>query len=80
MEAASGVTTQIDYQPEQPGDVPVTYTAVEQARALLGYAPQYAIRDGLRKFAAWYQKTYVTSAPALAASGAYGTYFPLLRN
>lgn len=58
LEAAFGVQATIDYQPEQPGDVPVTYADVAKARRLLGYQPQVAVPEGLRRFAAWYHQTY----------------------
>ncbi len=45
----------IDYLPDQPGDVPITYADVAKARRLLGYAPQVPIREGLRRFVAWYR-------------------------
>ena len=62
MEHAFGVTATIDHQPEQPGDVPVTYAEVEKARRLLGYQPQVAVPEGLRRFAEWYHRTYATAA------------------
>jgi UDP-glucuronate 4-epimerase len=45
----------IDFQPEQPGDVPITFADVAKAGRLLGYAPQVPIREGLRRFVAWYR-------------------------
>jgi UDP-glucuronate 4-epimerase len=46
---------QIDWQPPQPGDVPVTYAATTHARALLGYEPQVPIEDGLARFVEWFR-------------------------
>lgn len=51
-----GVTPQIDFQPEQPGDVPITYADVAKARRLLGYEPKVPIREGLERFVAWYRE------------------------
>ena len=51
-----GVEAIIDRQPNQPGDVPITYADVSKARELLGYNPQVPIREGLRRFVAWYRE------------------------
>ncbi len=45
----------IEYLPDQPGDVPITYADVTKAGRLLGYAPKVPIRDGLRRFVDWYR-------------------------
>jgi UDP-glucuronate 4-epimerase len=45
----------IEYLPDQPGDVPVTYADVSKAQRLLGYAPRVPIRQGLRRFVEWYR-------------------------
>ncbi|MBC7449597.1 MAG: GDP-mannose 4,6-dehydratase [Hymenobacteraceae bacterium] len=66
MEDAFEVRAQIELHPEQPGDVPITYAAVEKAHALLGYAPQVSIREGLRRFAQWYHQTYAPVATPAA--------------
>jgi len=39
--------------PDQAGDVPLTWAAVDRASALLGYAPKTSLRDGLAAFLAW---------------------------
>jgi UDP-glucuronate 4-epimerase len=43
----------LDYQPEQPGDVPQTCADISKAQALLGYQPQTEFLAGLRQFASW---------------------------
>lgn len=48
------VEPRIDYLPEQPGDVPITYADVAKAGRLLGYSPRVPIREGLARFVAWY--------------------------
>ncbi|MEK6289373.1 MAG: NAD-dependent epimerase/dehydratase family protein [Acidobacteriota bacterium] len=45
----------IDRQPEQPGDVPVTYANIDRARRLLGYNPQTSIKAGLERFVDWFR-------------------------
>ena len=52
------VTPQIEYLPEQAGDVPITYADVSKAGRLLGYAPKVPIREGLRRFVAWYRESH----------------------
>jgi UDP-glucuronate 4-epimerase len=49
------VEPRIDYLPEQPGDVPITFADVSKAGRMLGYAPKVPIREGLRRVAAWYR-------------------------
>ena len=51
------VEPRIEYQPDQPGDVPITYADVSKAGRLLGYSPKVPIREGLREFVRWYRAT-----------------------
>jgi UDP-glucuronate 4-epimerase len=53
LEEALGKKAKIDWQPEQPGDVPITFADVGLAGRELGYAPHVPIELGIRKFAAW---------------------------
>ena len=53
------VEPRIDYLPAQPGDVPITYADVSKAARLLGYAPKVPIREGLRRFVAWYRERQI---------------------
>lgn len=41
--------------PDQPGDVPITYSDISKAKELLGYAPQTSIEEGIEKFVKWYR-------------------------
>jgi UDP-glucuronate 4-epimerase len=45
----------LDWQPAQPGDVPITYADTRRARALFGYQPRVAIEDGLARFVEWFR-------------------------
>jgi UDP-glucuronate 4-epimerase len=56
-----GVEPRIEYLPNQPGDVPITYADVSKAQRLLGYSPKVSIRQGLREFVRWYRAA--NSAP-----------------
>jgi UDP-glucuronate 4-epimerase len=52
------VEPRIEYLPDQPGDVPITYADVSKAGRLLGYSPKVPIREGLRRFVAWYKEQH----------------------
>jgi UDP-glucuronate 4-epimerase len=56
LAAELAVEPRIEYLPDQPGDVPITYADVSKAARLLGYRPQVPIREGLRRFVAWYRE------------------------
>lgn len=45
--------------PMQPGDVPVTYADTSALEEDFGFRPATPLRDGLRKFAQWYQEFYM---------------------
>lgn len=53
LELALGKKAIIEWQPMQPGDVPVTYADISKARAFLGYDPQVDLKTGLREFVRW---------------------------
>ncbi|MFQ5525621.1 MAG: GDP-mannose 4,6-dehydratase [Thermoanaerobaculia bacterium] len=50
------VEPRIEYLPDQPGDVPITYADVRKASRLLDYSPKVPIREGLRRFVDWYKR------------------------
>ena len=56
LESALGIEAQIDWQPLQPGDVPITYANIDKARRLLGYDPQTKIEDGIPRFVEWFRQ------------------------
>ena len=56
LEKATGHEAKIDWQPEQPGDVPQTWANVEKARQLLGYVPKTSFASGIGKFAEWVKR------------------------
>lgn len=39
---------------ERQGDIPHSLACIEKARNLLGYCPQYSVREGLKEAIAWY--------------------------
>jgi UDP-N-acetylglucosamine 4-epimerase len=42
------------YGPERKGDVPHSLASIDKAKKLLGYAPEYDIKTGLKEAVAWY--------------------------
>lgn len=45
--------------PMQPGDVPVTYADTTDLERDFGFRPNTTLREGLRRFAAWYKEFYL---------------------
>lgn len=60
LEDATGKKAIIDWQPEQPGDVPITFADVSKAERFLGYKPKTKPEEGIPKFVEWYRKEYST--------------------
>ncbi len=56
LETDFKIKADIIHQPEQPGDVPITYANIEKAQRLLGYHPKTKIEDGIPKFVEWFIK------------------------
>ena len=44
--------------PMQPGDVPTTYADATALERDFGFVPKTTLREGLRRFAAWYKEYY----------------------
>jgi len=53
--AACGKEPVLERLPNQPGDVPVTYADISQARKILAYDPQVPVAEGLERFVQWYR-------------------------
>jgi len=53
IEKGLGVKAAINYLPDQPGDVPLTYADISKARRVLGYNPTTKVEEGIPKFLAW---------------------------
>ena len=56
IERAIGKRAILDRQPQQPGDVPITYANIDKARRLLGYNPETKIEAGIEKFVTWFKQ------------------------
>lgn len=44
------------FGPFRSGDIPHSHASIEKARKLLGYDPQYSIKDGIAEAVKWYWK------------------------
>ncbi len=55
LERATGRRARRLQEPEQKGDVPLTWADINKARRLLGYAPSISLQDGLERFVAWFR-------------------------
>lgn len=56
LEQGLGKKAEIDRQPMQPGDVPITFADISKAKTLLGYEPKVKIEDGIPLFLEWFRK------------------------
>lgn len=56
IERIVGKRATIDRQPDQPGDVPITYANIDRARAALGYEPTTRPDDGIARYWDWLQR------------------------
>lgn len=45
---------EIQYGPNRVGDIPHSLASIDKAKFLLGYNPQYSMKDGLREAVKWY--------------------------
>src|SRR5579872_705126 len=52
LERSLGRRATLDRQPDQPGDVPITYADITKAARLLGYRPQTTFSQGIERFVA----------------------------
>ena len=53
IETVVGKKASIDWQPDQPGDVPITFANIERAKAALGYQPTTRPDAGIQRYWEW---------------------------
>jgi UDP-glucuronate 4-epimerase len=53
IERVVGKRAVIERQPDQPGDVPITFANIDRARAALGYEPTTPVGVGIERYWAW---------------------------
>ena len=58
LEEALGRKAARNYLPMQPGDVPATAASTEELDAWVGFKPNTPVREGVRRFVAWYREFY----------------------
>lgn len=58
IEAECGREAIKNFMPMQKGDVPATWADATLLKGLTGYAPRTDVRDGIRRFVAWYRDYY----------------------
>jgi len=56
IEDALGKKASIQRLPRQPGDVNITYADISRAGRELGYHPQTPMKEGIKRFVAWYSE------------------------
>jgi UDP-glucuronate 4-epimerase len=54
-ERVVGQPAKINRQPDQPGDVPITYANIDRARDALGYSPHTTVDVGIARYWEWLQ-------------------------
>lgn len=54
LENSLGKKAIIDRQPDQPGDVPITFADISKAREKLGYDPKIKVEEGIPLFVKWF--------------------------
>jgi UDP-glucuronate 4-epimerase len=57
IEQAVGKKAEIEWLPDQPGDVPITYADISKANRALGYSPQTPFTEGIQKFVSWWRES-----------------------
>ncbi|MDO6386076.1 NAD-dependent epimerase [Uliginosibacterium sp. 31-12] len=55
IETATGKVAEKDFQPMQPGDVPVTSADVSALTAWTGFSPGTPLAEGVKRFVAWFR-------------------------
>ncbi len=58
IEAECGREAVKNFMPMQKGDVPATWADATLLKELTGYTPQTSVREGIRRFVAWYRDYY----------------------
>jgi UDP-glucuronate 4-epimerase len=55
IESALDKKAEINWMPEQPGDVRVTFADITRAKEELGYNPRFPVEEGIRRFVDWFR-------------------------
>jgi len=60
LEEELGQESEKNMMPMQPGDVAETTADIQKSRKLLGFNPKTPLREGIKKFVAWYRQYYLS--------------------
>ena len=60
LEEELGQEAEKNMMPMQPGDVAETTADIQKSRKLLGFNPKTPLREGIKKFVAWYRQYYLS--------------------
>ncbi len=71
IESALGKKAAIQWLPDQPGDVPITYADISKAEKILGYCPGTPLNQGIDRFLDWYFEQEGRSRPAPLAAASH---------
>jgi UDP-glucuronate 4-epimerase len=58
IEQTVGKPAKKNMLPMQPGDVPSTYADVTELKAVTGFEPKTPLKEGIKRFVAWYRDYY----------------------
>lgn len=47
---------EIKHGPNRDGDIPHSLASIEKAKTLMGYSPEFSVKDGLKQATSWYWK------------------------
>ena len=53
---AVGKKAEVIFEPEQPGDVKLTFADISKAKKLLNYSPKTSIAEGIKKYVEWIEE------------------------
>jgi UDP-glucose 4-epimerase len=67
VERVSGRKVSVEHRPPRGGDVRDSLAGMERAQAVLGYAPEIGVEDGLRRTWEWTLASASTGAGGAAA-------------
>jgi len=70
IESALGKKAEIEWLPDQPGDVPITYADISKAQKILGYRPRTTLRQGIDRLLSWYFEQRKQQPAVRVAGGA----------
>jgi UDP-glucuronate 4-epimerase len=56
IERNVGKPAKLNWNPAQPGDMPITFADISKSNRMLGYQPRTPIAQGIRAFVEWYRR------------------------